>query len=183
MEPIKSNDPRLSEICPEFNFELGVTLDDGTVLQAKELYELLRDTMIKHKAVGLAAPQLGIMTRVFVIGNPGDPDSVVGVFNPIIVDYDEEKVTYEEGCVSYPGMFLKVKRAKQIRVRYRGWDGELGTTPYTGYTARVFQHEYDHLNGITFLQRANRYHIEQARNFKAKADRRIKQRELSALHN
>ena len=180
MELIKGTDPRLNQICPEFDFETGVTLEDRSVLQAKELFELLRDKMIEHKCVGLAAPQLGIMTRVFVIGNPGDPASVIGVFNPIIVDYENEKVVYEEGCASYPGMFIKIKRSRRIRARYRGWDGEAGTTPYEGYTARVFQHEYDHINGITYQQRANRFHIEQAQNFKKKMDRRVANRKQTA---
>ena len=174
MELIKSNDPRLKQTCPEFDFETGYIMEDGTVLQAKELYELLRDKLVEHKGVGLSAPQLGIMTRVFVIGNPDAPNEIIGVFNPMIVDYDEETVVYEEGCVSYPGLFIKIKRPRGIRVRYRGWNGEAGTTRYEGYTARVFQHEYDHLNGITYQTRANRYHLDQARNFKNKADRKLK---------
>jgi peptide deformylase len=173
LELIKSNDPRLSEMCPEFDFVNGYTMEDGTVIKAKELYELLRDKMIEEKGVGLSACQLGIMVRVFVIGNPSEPESIIGVFNPLIVNYDEETVLYEEGCLSFPGLFIKIKRPRAIRVRYRGWDGEAGTTRYEGYTARVFQHEYDHLNGITFNKRASRYHLEQARNFKKKADRRL----------
>lgn len=174
MELLKGNDPRLTQICPEFDFEAGYTTDDGKHYNAKELYELLRDTMIDQRGVGLSACQLGIMTRVFVIGNFSDPASIIGVFNPIITDYDEEKVTYEEGCLTYPGLFIKIKRSRGIRVRYRGWDGEAGTTRYEGFTARVFQHEYDHLNGITFQQRANRYHLEQAKNFRNKAEKRMR---------
>jgi peptide deformylase len=174
MDLIKGNDSRLKEMCPEFKFDTGYIMEDGTVLQAKELYELLRDKMIELKGVGLSACQLGIMTRVFVIGNPSDPASIIGVFNPIIVDYDQETVVYEEGCVTYPGLFVKIKRPRGIRVRYRGWNGEADTVRYEGYTARVFQHEYDHLNGITYQTRANRYHLEQARNFKTKADRKLK---------
>ena len=174
MELIKSNDPRLKQTCPEFDFETGYIMEDGTVLQAKELYELLRDKLVEHKGVGLSAPQLGIMTRVFVIGNPDAPNEIIGVFNPMIVDYDEETVVYEEGCVSYPGLFIKIKRPRGIRVRYRGWNGEAGTTRYEGYTARVFQHEYDHLNGITYQTRANRYHLDQARNFKNRMEKKLK---------
>jgi len=174
MELIKNNDPRLKQQCPEFNFDTGYVGEDGTVIQSKELYELLRDTMITKKGVGLSACQLGIMTRAFVIGNPGDPSSIIGVFNPRIVDYGEEnKVLYEEGCLSYPGLFIQIKRHHHIRVRYSGWSGETGTDTYKGYTARVFQHEYDHLNGITFNKQASRYHLQQARNFKNKMDRRI----------
>ena len=93
------------------------------------------------------------MVRAFVIGNPDDPASIIGVFNPLIVNYDEETVVYEEGCVSYPGLFIKIKRPRSIRVRYRGWNGEAGTSKFEGYTARVFQHEYDHLQGVLFVDR------------------------------
>jgi peptide deformylase len=174
MELLKGNDPLLKQVCPEFDFENGYFVETGVSMDAKDLYELLRDEMIRHKGVGLSAPQLGIMVRAFVIGNPSDPASIIGVFNPLIIDYDEEQVVYEEGCVSYPGLFIKIKRPRSIRVRYRGWDGEAGTSKFDGYTARVFQHEYDHLNGITVQSRANRFHLEQARNFKAKADRKLK---------
>jgi peptide deformylase len=172
MELIKGTDPRLSQICSEFNFSEGYTTPEGEHYTAKELYELLRDKMIEHRGVGLSACQLGIMTRAFVIGNFSDPASIIGVFNPIILDYDEETVVYEEGCISFPGLFVKVKRPRGIRVRYRGWDGNAGTTRYEGYTARVFQHEYDHLNGITFQQRANRFHLDQAKKFKEKVDKK-----------
>jgi peptide deformylase len=173
IELIKSSDPRLKEQCPEFNFETGYVGEDGTVIQAKELYELLRDKMIENKGVGLSACQLGIMTRAFVIGNPGDSASIIGVFNPMIVDYGDTEVVYEEGCLTYPGLFIKLKRAHRIRVRYRGWNGEAGTELYEGYTARVFLHEYDHLNGITFNTRATRFHLEQARNAKNRMDRKL----------
>ena len=174
MELLKGNDPLLKQVCPEFDFENGYFVETGVSMDAKDMYELLRDEMIRHKGVGLSAPQLGIMVRAFVIGNPSDPASIIGVFNPLITNYSDEKVVYEEGCVSYPGLFIKIKRPRSVRVRYRGWDGEAGTSTFDGYTARVFQHEYDHLNGVTFQQRANRFHLEQARNFKAKADRKLK---------
>jgi peptide deformylase len=172
MELIKGTDSRLKETCSEFNFGTDHVMEDGSIITAKELFELLRDTMIANKGVGLAAPQLGIMTRVFVIGNPDEKDSVIGVFNPLIVDYDEKTVIYEEGCLSYPGLFVKVKRPRSIRTRYRGWDGQAGTTRYEGYTARIFLHEYDHLNGVTYNKRASYYHLEQARNAKKKMDKK-----------
>jgi peptide deformylase len=174
MELIKGNDDRLKQTCSEFDFETGYIMQDGTVLKAKELYELLRDKMIEKAGVGLSAPQLGIMTRVFVIGNPSQPDEIIGVFNPMITNYDEETVVYEEGSLTYPGLFVKIKRPRGIRVRYRGWDEVGDAVRYEGYTSRIFQQQYDHLNGITFQQRANRFHLEQARNFKAKADKKLR---------
>jgi peptide deformylase len=171
---LKGNDPLLKQVCSEFDFERGYFIEQGLAFNGEELYNYLRDKMIEHKGVGLSAPQLGIMTRAFVIGNPSDPDNIIGVFNPMIVDYSEDTVVYEEGCVSYPGIFIKIKRARSIRVRYRTFNGEILTVKFDGYTARVFQHEYDHLNGITFQSRANRFHLEQAQRFKNKADRKLK---------
>jgi peptide deformylase len=162
---VPSDHPILKQDCVPFDFEN----DD-----AKALFETLRDEIVKNRGVGLSAPQIGIPVRAFVIGNFSSPAEIIGVFNPIITDYSEEKVTYEEGCVSFPGMFIKISRPRSIRVRYAGWDGNMGATRYEGYTARVFQHEYDHLNGITFHQRANRYHLERARKFKAKIDRQLR---------
>ena len=173
-ELLKGNDPLLKQTCAEFDFERGYFIEQGLAFNGEELYNYLRDKMVEHKGVGLSAPQLGIMTRAFVIGNPSDPDNIIGVFNPMIVDYSEDTVVYEEGCVSYPGIFIKIKRARSIRVRYRTFNGETTTVKFDGYTARVFQHEYDHLNGITFQQRSNRFHLEQAQRFKNKADRKLK---------
>lgn len=162
---LPSDHPILKQECVPFDFEKE---------DAKALFETLRDEMVKHRGVGLSAPQIGIPVRAFVIGNFSSPEDIIGVFNPLIVDYDEETVVYEEGCISYPGLFIKIKRPRGIRVRYREWDGEIGTTRYEGYTARVFQHEYDHLNGITFQTRANRYHLEKALKFKAKIDKQLR---------
>ena len=171
---IPSDDVKLKEDCVLFDFETGYKTEDGYVLQAKELYEVLRDEMIKEKAVGLSACQIGYMVRVFVFGDFMNKDSIIGVFNPTITNYSEEQVTYEEACCSFPGMFIKVKRPRIIRVRYLTWNNESGTANYEGYTARVFQHEYDHLNGIAFHQRANRYHLEKAKKQKVKLDRMLK---------
>lgn len=173
MELIKGNDPRLKQTCSEFDFDNGYVMEDGTVLKAKDLFELLRNTLVAKGGVGLSAPQLGIMTRAFVIGNPSTPDEIIGVFNPMITNYDEETVVYEEGSLSYPGLFIKIKRPRGIRVRYRGWDGVGDAVRYEGYTSRIFQQQYDQLNGVTFQDRANRYHLEQARNFKKKAEKRL----------
>lgn len=135
-----------------------------------ELFENLKETMIANKGMGLAAPQVGIPYQAFVIGNPGDPDSIFSVFNPKVVDTKGEELI-EEGCLTFPGLFVKVKRPKEIRVRFSGHDGNIGTMPMTGYTARAFLHEYDHLHGITFLKRASSLHLQRAKKQKEKLER------------
>ena len=173
---IPGDDPRLKQVCKPFNFDVGYTMEDGSILSAEKLFYLLKEQMIANKGVGLSACQIGIMTRAFVIGNFSDPDSVISVFNPRIVTADKESVVYEEGCISYPGLFMKIKRPKEIETRFFGWDGIAGTMKFRGYSARTFLHELDHLDGITFHKRATRFHIEQGTNQLKKMNRIIKSR-------
>ena len=127
-----------------------------------ELVEQLVTLMIESKGVGLSANQVGLPYRVFVMGNPGDKESIIPVFNPSIINYSEETEYSEEGCLSFPGLFVPIKRFKDIRVRMATVDGEIDTAKFTGYTAKLFQHEYDHMEGRDFRKRATRYHMEKA---------------------
>lgn len=146
---------------------------------AFQLYETLRDTMCANKGIGLAANQIGLPYRVFVMGNPSEPDQVIGVFNPKIVDVDEEETYYDEGCLSFPGLYIKIKRPSAIRVRFTTHDGTTDTIRFEGMTARIFLHEYDHLEGITFTQKANPVHLERARRQKKQLDK-IREKNLKA---
>ena len=68
------------------------------------------------------------------------------------------EISLEEGCLSFPGLIVKVKRPQHIRVRFQTPNGDTITKQFTGMSARVFQHEIDHLNGVLYFNRANRYH-------------------------
>lgn len=119
----------------------------------------LAETMIANKGLGLSANQVGIPYRVCCItGNP-----IRVMFNPKIVSQSDEQVVMEEGCLSFPGLFIKVKRPATVRVRYTQANGQTITEEFAGLTARVVLHEIDHLDGITFIQRANKFHLEQAK--------------------
>ena len=118
----------------------------------------LAETMIHSNGIGLAANQCGLRHRVFVLM----ADEIITCFNPKIVDFSEEKLYLEEGCLSYPGLLVKIKRPKKVRVRYTEPDGNTITKVFDGITARAFQHELDHLNGTAHISRANRIHREQA---------------------
>lgn len=130
-----------------------------------ELAHILAQTMIANNGIGLAAPQIGLPYRAFVL--TGKP--ILCCFNPIIVDTSSEEIYLEEGCLSYPNLIIKIKRPKMIRARYTLPDGTTTTNKFIGMTARIFQHELDHLNGIVFTQRANSYHLEQAKKKRRKA--------------
>ena len=141
------------------------------VIPVKELFDRMAATMIKRKGFGLSCNQVGLQYSMFVFGNPTEPESIVGAFNPKIVDFSSGLEYGEEGCLSYPGLFIKIKRPTEIRARITDWQKNIDTFKLTGLTARVFQHEYDHLQGINFTQRANKIHLDRAKKQKVKLDR------------
>jgi peptide deformylase len=123
-----------------------------------QLAKDLSETMLHHNGMGLAANQVGLPYRVFVIkSNP-----ILACFNPKIVAVTGEHVELEEGCLTFPNYYVKIRRPKQIRVRYTYPNGETVTEIYDGMTARIFQHELDHLDGVLFMSRATLYHREKA---------------------
>ena len=135
-----------------------------------DLANNLIETMIHYKGLGLSANQCGLPYRVFVLhSNP-----TLVMFNPRIVDETSDKVKLDEGCLTYPNLFLPVKRARAVRVRYQTVTGEFKTEKFIGMTARAIQHELDHLNGIDYTKRANPIHLERARNQKKILDRQLK---------
>jgi peptide deformylase len=127
----------------------------------EELAVELAAFMQANNGIGLAANQVGINLRVFALNSL--PELYV-CFNPRIIMPSQEQVLLEEGCLSYSGLIVKVKRPRDVKVRFQGPDGETYTKTFTGMTARCFQHELDHLDGITMLERASRLHRESALN-------------------
>ena len=106
--------------------------------------------MTANGGVGLAAPQLGIKKRIFIMGNF---IKLVACINPKIVSLSDERDNDLEGCLSFPDLFMKVKRPASAVVQYHTISGELVERELTGFECRVFLHEYDHLIGITFNHR------------------------------
>jgi peptide deformylase len=162
--------PILKEVMPAFDFR-------NPIMDPVELYTALAETMRDNEGMGLSANQIGIRTRAFVMR----AEEIIGVFNPRVVDVSSETVMLEEGCLSYPNLFVKIKRPKSIKVRFTTPDGETSTKTFTGMTARVFLHELDHLDGIAHTSRANRYHLEQAKKLVKKINRRYPVKPISEL--
>ena len=152
MELISSSNPILTKPCLPFDFS-------SPPFDPIEFSIELVKTMIDNNGVGLAANQVGTNFRVFAMR--AQPQNLV-CFNPKIVHHSVEEVLLEESCLSYQGLIVKVKRPQHIRVRFTQPNGETRTETYTGMTARIFQHELDHLDGNLFYNRANLYHREQA---------------------
>lgn len=125
-----------------------------------ELRNELIDEMFDNGGIGLSANQVGLNYRVFVMRTADN--GTVAFFNPEITKVSQETDLMKEGCLSFPDLYLMIKRSKEIEFKYQNADGEEKVLHLTGLGARCVQHECDHLNGILFLQRASRLKLERA---------------------
>ena len=120
--------------------------------EVKDLVSDLVDTLKKARGLGLSAVQIGVLKRVFVVDlSAVDITAKLQVFiNPEIVDTSGE-IEYEEGCLSFPGIYQKITRPERIKVRALGLDGKPLELEAGGMVARAIQHEYDHLEAKLFI--------------------------------
>ena len=120
--------------------------------EIKNLVSSLKDTLKAAKGLGLAAPQIGVSKRVFIIDlSAVDLNESLRVFiNPEIIETDGE-VEMEEGCLSFPGLYQKVTRPARVKVRALDQEGNQFELEADGITARAVLHEYDHLEGTLFI--------------------------------
>ncbi len=130
-----------------------------TEFDTPELNKLLDDmfeSMYAARGVGLAAPQIGIGRRITVIDTSAgeDPSQKLVLINPQILKKEGTQII-EEGCLSIPGIYRDVKRPDSIRVCYQDCSFHTIEKELHGIQARIFQHEYDHLEGILFIDRLN----------------------------
>lgn len=120
--------------------------------------------MIANRGIGLAANQLGFTKRVFVMGSnniEGFPKPFA-LFNPRIIDSSKEMILDREGCLSYPGLYLNLKRPSWVIVEYQNSKGDLIEAKFEGYLAKCFQHELDHLDGICFVDKVSQLKLQLA---------------------
>lgn len=115
--------------------------------------------MFQNGGIGLAAPQIGVAKRIFVMGTP---EKSYVCINPEILS-GEGEIKDLEGCLSYPGLYLHVKRYETITVRYQNILGETKEESFDGIIARCFQHELDHLNGICFVEKVGKLSLDLAK--------------------
>ena len=139
---------------------------DNVVKLAEQMHTL----MIQNNGIGLAAPQVNIDKSFFIIG---DKTRYKLAVNPKIIETSKEQTLMTEGCLSFPGLFLKVLRPLNCVVEYVNNKGETVNEKLEGMMSRVFQHETDHLNGITFDTLVS----------KLKLDMAVKKRDKRLKHN
>lgn len=140
---VKLGDPVLRKVCRtvvNFDDKLAQILDD------------MNDTMRAADGVGLAAPQVGIMRRYCIV-DVGD--GLIELVNPVIIEQSGEQ-TDAEGCLSLPGESAEVTRPMNVTVRAQDRNGKIFTVKGEGLKARAFCHEIDHLDGILYIDKANK---------------------------
>lgn len=155
---LDENDIRLRQSPAKFIFT--------SIELAKDMADKLFETMIEHNGIGLSANQVGINMQFFVMGSADSARRYV--FNPEILEISDDEVLIKEGCLSFPGMFLPIKRPSWIKVRYQNEFGEIQIETFTGLTARVFLHEFDHMMGKVFTEKVSKLKLDLANKKRAK---------------
>jgi len=135
---LKENDQILRQVSEPWDF---TTDGDPT-----ELVKSMTKIMFENNGIGLAAPQVGVMKRLFIMGNS---DKLFVCINPTLISGGEFARDLE-GCLSFPDLWLHVSRYKQIQATYQDMLGNVVETTLDGLIARVYQHELDHLDGVCF---------------------------------
>ena len=135
----------------------------------KELKEKMTQVMLDNNGIGLSACQVGLNHKLFIMGDK--PDNVSMHINPTVLQYTEDTLTEAEGCLSFPNIFVKVKRPKEILVEFYDENLEKQNVKITGYSARCYLHELDHCLGITFKDRVSKLKWDMAKKKARKLDR------------
>lgn len=145
------------------HWTLNVPIDQcSTDLDREELAADLIETMQAHSGIGLSANQVGIKERAFVMYKDLNKRETMAVFNPHVLEYSKEKVLMDEGCLSYPGLWLKISRPSAVIVEFENESGTKDQFQLFGLEARVFQHEMDHMQGKDFRSHVSKLKLNMA---------------------
>ena len=162
----------MSEICTlieSTNPLLKVKLSEcSSDLDREKVESQLIDSMKHYQGIGLSANQVGIMERVFVMYSDVKKGEIISCFNPKIITQSNTEIVIDEGCLSYPGLWLKVKRPDGIEVEYEDKNGELQSKAMFGLECRIFLHEYDHMEGTDFTKKVSKIKLDRAKKRQSK---------------
>lgn len=146
--------PILTERMPEIDFS-----DSHYVAAIRQKLDEMFYVMRQHNGVGLAAPQVGIRSRFFIMEIAG---TRFVCCNPVIVSENLYTETREEGCLSFPQLYLKIARPVSVDVTYHDEHGQIHSRSMEGLGARCFSHELDHLNGVRFVDHVSKLKLSMA---------------------
>ena len=138
---VKETDPFLREVPNVFDF-------DSPQVDPEKLEKQLLENMLHYKGLGLSANQIGIPVTVFAMMVDNDP---LVVFNPEIIEWSEESTYIREECLSFPGLFIAIERAYGVSTRFQLSSGEEQSGNFINISAKIFQHESEHMDGEIFI--------------------------------
>ena len=151
-ELVKETDSFLREKPEVFNFE-------SPQVDPEKLSAQLIENMIHHEGLGLSANQIGIPVTVFAMRMD---DHALVMFNPEILEWSEDTTYMKEGCLSFPGLWIAIERAKTVAVKFQVFDGKDQAGSMTDLSARIFQHESEHMDGDLFIDNVSRLKLKSA---------------------
>jgi peptide deformylase len=172
---IPPTDPRVQSAIAPFTDDI---LKEHGFKDRKELTNTMFDTMFKYGGLGLSANQVGLPFNMFVFG--GHPQLEKGVkvacFNPMIIHKSSDELLMKEGCLTFPFVFLSIKRPRKIVAKFEDENGVLKEAHLDGMMSRIFQHEYDHMLGRLFTERVSKLKLDMAYERAEKDIKKIKKR-------
>ena len=151
-ELVKETDSFLKEVPEKFNFE-------NPQVDPEKLEEQLVENMLHHEGYGLSANQIGIPVQAFSMML--DEKAMV-VFNPEILEWSEETTYIREGCLSFPGLYVAVERARAVAMKFQAYDGEEQIGSLQDMSAKIFQHEMEHMEGKLFVDNVSGFKLKSA---------------------
>ena len=166
-ELVKEDDPFLREVPNVFDF-------DSPQVDPEKLENQLLENMIHHRGYGLSANQIGIPVTVFAMMVDSDP---LVVFNPEIIEWSEQTTYVKEGCLSYPGLYVAMERAYGVSTRFQLASGEEQSGNFIELSARVFQHESEHMDGELFIDNVSGIKLKSAMRKRKMYLRKLKRKE------
>ena len=151
-ELVKETDSFLKEVPEKFNFE-------NPQVDPEKLQEQLVENMLHHEGYGLSANQIGIPVQAFSMMLDDKP---MVVFNPEILEWSEETTYIREGCLSFPGLYVAVERARAVAMKFQAYDGEEQGGSLQDMSAKIFQHEMEHMEGKLFVDNVSGFKLKSA---------------------
>ncbi len=158
---IPPSDLRVQTAIAPFSDDM---LKEHSYESRKELTDAMFATMKKYGGIGLTCNQVGLPFNMFVLGDHPTLENglKIACFNPIIINSSEETVVMQEGCLTFPFVFLSITRPRKITVKYEDENGDLKEGSFDGMFSRIFQHEYDHILGRNFTEHASKFKLKRA---------------------
>ena len=158
---IPPNDPRVQTAIAPFKDDM---LKEHDFKDRKELVEAMFLVMKKYGGIGLTCNQVGLPFNMFVAGGHESIEKglSLAMFNPMIISAGVDEIMMKEGCLTYPYVFLNVKRPRKVVMKYEDAEGKTQEAHLDGMMSRICQHEYDHILGRNFVEHVSKFKLKRA---------------------